>query len=125
MSDHVHCSNCGLGVVNLPGRLTTGYGQDADGNKYCFACCGERDRASMEAGKPITLYLIHESGHIGRIANWPDTLGFVPVRRCTVGRHNIARTRYDVWFNFAGRSWHGVQYGENTQLCHCRPVKSR
>jgi hypothetical protein len=42
------------------------------------------------------------------------------------GRHNIARTRYDVWFRGPdGWWWYGVTYGDNTQICHCRRTKQK
>ena len=32
-------------------------------------------------------------------------------------------TTYDVWFiGPDGKEWHGVQYGDLTQVCHCRRV---
>jgi hypothetical protein len=64
-----------------------------------------------------------------RVANWPGTLEF-KVAKMTVGHHNIAGTRYDVWFTVVNvetgcrENWHGVQYGENTMICRCRRLKS-
>lgn len=32
--------------------------------------------------------------------------------------------RIDVWFNGPdGHLWHGVNYGHNSQLCHCRRTR--
>lgn len=76
------------------------------------------------------LYLVNtEAGALSggsknyRITNWPGTLEFSTayMRR---GYHNIAGRRYDVWFYFAGKRWHGVQYGDNTQILHCRQTKT-
>lgn len=56
--------------------------------------------------------------------NWPGSLEF----RCwtRTGNHNIARTRYDVWFYGPdGYIWYGVTYGEDTQLCHCKRTKKK
>jgi hypothetical protein len=39
------------------------------------------------------------------------------------GKHNFAGTRYDAWFVFEGYWWHGVNYGENSQLIHCKKTK--
>jgi hypothetical protein len=53
---------------------------------------------------------------------WPGTLKI----RCGVrtGRHNIAGKRYDVWFvGPDGKNWHGVTYGDNTQICRVRRLK--
>ena len=65
----------------------------------------------------IMLYLSN-----GEVMNWPGTLRFpAHVRK---GRHNIAGSRYDVWFAGPdGFQWHGVQYGDNTQICHCKRTK--
>jgi hypothetical protein len=42
----------------------------------------------------------------------------------TTGRHNIAGVRYDVWFRGPdGHVWWGVQYGDMTQICHCKRTK--
>lgn len=121
---------------HLPTRGTTGgtggtgYGLDAEGNTYCYACCADRDRADMLATGRATLYLSgpHPDAYsltAWRVSNWPGTLAF----RCPAprkGKHNVARTRYDVWFTGPdGAEWHGVQYGEWTQLVHCRRVKGR
>lgn len=109
------CDDCG--AVIKPELYTPGYGRIGD-KKVCFACCGKRDRASLVTDTIATLYL---STNPTCVANWPGTLS-IP---CTVrrGRHNIAGCRYDVWFTGPdGRRWHGVTYGDNTQLCHCRKL---
>ena len=101
-------------------------------NRICYPCCAVRDRASMiETGRAV-LYLTTEPnltpagnshGETGTVSNWPGSLKIKtgPVK---VGHHNMAGKRYDVWFTGPdGKDWHGVQYGENTQICHCRRVK--
>jgi hypothetical protein len=68
----------------------------------------------------ITLYLTDD----GRVTNWPNSLSFKG--HVSKGRHNIAGTRYDVWFTGPdGHRWHGTQYGDNTQICHCKRTKER
>ena len=118
---------CGHLPTEPHASCTTGYGTDKDGNRKCFQCCADSDRQEMiETGK-ATLYLsksigtegIYAGREVWTVGNWPGSLKFRtgPVRK---GRHNIARTRYDVWFRGPdGKDWHGVQYGENTQVCHC------
>lgn len=82
--------------------------------KVCYDCCAVIDKAWMEKTGRATLYVSD-----GMVSNWPGTLRFAA--RVVKGKHNIARTRYDVWFqDHTGREWHGVQYGENTQICRCR-----
>lgn len=112
--------------------FTTGYGTDPEtGKRYCYACCADQDREDMLETGRATLYLSQENsgvlrleggrGH-GTVSNWPGSLKFPAyIKR---GRHNIAGTRYDVWFKGPdGKTWHGVQYGDNTQICHCRRTK--
>lgn len=97
--------------------FTTGYGVDRSGRKHCYECCAKRDVADMVSTGRATLYLSN-----GEVSNWPGSLKFrAHVRK---GRHNIARTRYDAWFTGPdGKQWHGVQYGDNTQICHCKRLK--
>lgn len=107
-------------------EITRGYGTDAQGNRHCYTCCAEQDKAQMRNQGRITLYLTTKpdlGGSYGdaEISNWPGSLKLRG--RYHKGRHNIARTRYDVWFTFEGNNWHGVQYGDNTQLVHCKKVK--
>lgn len=110
------------------------YGCLPDGSIICAPCCGEVDRLAMiETGRAV-LYLnsIPTSDCMagqpwntrrGALSNWPGTLEF-KTTAFKVGRHNMARRRYDVWFiGPDGKEWHGVQYGDNTQLCHCRRLK--
>ena len=89
-----------------------------DGKQVCFACCGVRDRADMIATGRAMLYLSRTT-----VSNWPGTLTF-QTGRIVKGRHNIARTRYDAWFcGPDGFVWHGVQYGDNTQIIHCKRTR--
>lgn len=129
-AEKVYCDSCGKECI--PEGHTTGYGTTQDGKIHCFACCAETDMQTMERDGKIALYLTHEPfsqnvlGMVstttnGKLTNWPGTLSF----RCWVkkGHHNIARTRYDVWFtDHNGNHWHGVQYGDNTQICRCRKL---
>ena len=98
--------------------LTTGYGEDDAGKRHCYACCAEHDKAQMIQNGHATLYLTDNG-----VTNWPGSLrfNFGTVR---VGRHNIAGKRYDVWFTGPDNAtWHGVQYGDMTQICHCKRIK--
>lgn len=59
------------------------------------------------------------------IGNWPGTLTF-KATGVTRGRHNWGIPRWDVWFNGPdGHVWHGVNYGNNTQIVHCRRTAKR
>ena len=102
--------------------ITRGYGVDSDGKRQCYECCGEADRRGMRQTGRVTLYLIKD-GYRWHVSNWPGSLKLA-ARGVTVGRHNIARTRLDAWFTFEGDTWHAIQYGENTQIAHCKRIKS-
>ena len=124
MAQENKCFDCGAEFK--PDGCTTGYGTDKDNHRICFACCGNRDLKSMiETGRAI-LYLCKDDNAFNgyKITNWPNSLSFIPTR-VKIGRHNIARTRTDVWFNLieAKEQWHGVTYGDNTQICHCKRIK--
>lgn len=121
------CSVCRRPMYSEGG--TTGYGRDDLGNRTCFVCCGEYDAAYMRTTGKNMLYLVtegvqsiarnHPPRHFtARVTNWPGTLD-IPCQ-VKVGRHNIAGRRYDAWFKFEGQEWHGVQYGDNTQIIRCK-----
>jgi len=137
------CDQCGQACVK--GDITTGYGIDEDGNRFCFRCCGVQDRESMvETGRAV-LYLAKRNLSDGELAhglmfsvgpglgrrigthevtNWPGSLRF-RTWGPTKGSHNIAGSRYDVWFiGPDAEAWWGVQYGDWTQICHCKRLKS-
>jgi hypothetical protein len=129
------CGRCGE-VLPVQTEGGTGYAYETEnGPPVCYACCGEIDRARMiETGRAV-LYLTHNraSGNYsntfgqyvdGKVSNWPGTLNFPA--RVRIGRHNIAGRRYDVWFNGPdGYEWHGVQYGDNSQLTHSKRTKTK
>lgn len=126
--------DCGhLPSARVDATATVGYGTNKDGKRHCYACCGERDRTDMIASGRVTLYLIpreHKPADRAdfvryEVINWPGSLRFsVRISDIRHGRHNIAGTRTDVWFlGPDGATWHGVNYGENTDIVHCRRVK--
>jgi hypothetical protein len=145
MTDKVYCESCGKECPPPRSLLGCYYGKTAEGKIRCFTCCAEEDKAQMDrlhmdhTGK-ICMYLTHRPFPMhndrgaqkwimgttvaGTLTNWPGTLSF-PCR-VKIGRHNIARYRYDVWFtDHNGNPWHGVTYGEKTQICHCHRIKGR
>lgn len=121
---------CDCGHVPAPSGHTPGYGQDVDGKTLCYACCADRDKAQMIADGKTILYLQDPTARAGSfplgvytVSNWYESLTF-PVGRVKVGRHNIAGKRYDFWFKGPdGATWHGVNYGDNTQIAYCRRTK--
>lgn len=144
------CSVCGETKTSREDRPGTGYGlvfedgvTDYDkGKKVCYACCGKQDHQKMKDAKPgdrIVLYLSkesiedHEHSYLKDrskdfryvVSNWPGTLSF-RITTYKEGKHNIARSRVDVWFgNSEIGQWWGVQYGDWTQICHCRKLKEQ
>ena len=133
------CTRCSKDIFSSPESISTGYGIDKDNNKICYDCCAELDKEQMRQDGKITLYLTCEPAHYERVAvegrtrpyrlcagtvsNWCGTLQFKCHTR--TGKHNIAGVRYDCWFVFEGYYWHGVTYGDNTQLCHCKRTKDK
>ena len=129
--EKVFCSECGkectpikLGLENVSG---TGYGiSPTTGEKICYACCGKRDERELmglQLGEKIVLYLHKDKVSGGwHVTNWPGTLNYrVWVKE---GRHNIARVRRDVWFSVRGHNFHGTQYGDSSELCYIKRVKT-
>lgn len=113
------CDRCGKTKTHKS-DITTGYGVVDGDKKHCFECCGETDREYMVANGKMTLYLDTKARTVG---NWPGTLKF-NVGTINKGYHNIARVRYDFWFPGPdGKTWHGVQYGDWTQIAHCKRTK--
>lgn len=107
-------------------EYTTGYGMDSEGKKHCWECCAIHDINAMRETGRYTLYLCNHAKGMSSptryyLSNWPGTLT-LPVRYSR-GKHNMAGTRIDVWFNFDGHVWHGVQYGEDTMICHVKRTK--
>lgn len=121
MKESFTCAVCGETKQEPEDSCTTGYGVNEKGEKICFACCGKLDTEEMENGRAPVLYLSKGKDGTWTVTNWPGTLR-IPVSPPKKGRHNIAGSRYDVWFPFAGRHWHGVQYGEWTQVVHVKEI---
>ena len=93
----------------------TGYAKDGEGRLVCYDCCAKQDVEYMTEHGRITLYDTDKG-----VSNWPGTLKFAVLRR-SKSRHNIAGWRYDLWFRDSeGAEWHGVRYGDMTQLVHCK-----
>lgn len=128
----ISCSKCGKECK--PEGCSTGYGENSKGEKVCFACCAETDRAEMIETGRATLYLskrkeapVREKGvYLGcdyEVTNWPGTLR-LPVLGMTIGRHNFAGRTYKVRLRGPdGKLWTGIQFGDNTQICRVRRSK--
>lgn len=105
-----------------------GYCITADDRKLCYNCGAERQKAAMQSTGMITLYLAIRRDRYyqetASVTDWPGVLRF-PVERVRRGHHNMAGERTDVWFTGPdGYVWHGVTYGVNTELVHCKRTKA-
>lgn len=121
------------------GEHTTGYGTNSAGKTLCYECCAKRDIEQMQADGKTVLYLVKANeqdpapnGFNGlngvkvsrwQVTNWPGSLKFNA--HVTIGHHNMAGKRYDAHFTGPNNTqWHGVTYGDETQICHCKRIKS-
>lgn len=112
------CIDCGIVLQAFtPGRCTSNYGINRHDFTVCHKCCGKRDEKEMRETGKATLYLVQRDTD-WFVTNWPGTLNIRAY--VSIGRHNIAGKRYDAYFNFNGKKWHGVTYGDFTQICHCK-----
>lgn len=123
------CARCGASFPEPPeGGGAAGYGVNGDtGDRLCYACCADDDRAYMIQHGRWTGYLTLTARNAPQarwlVSNWPGSLEFRP-RAVQTGKHNIARVRRDAWFNGPdGYVWHAVQYGDNTDLAHCKRTR--
>jgi hypothetical protein len=116
---------CDCGHMSTPTDYTPGYGTDAEGKTHCFPCCSKNEQALLERMGRGVLYLVEKDGR-RELTDWPGVFR-VPVLACHIGRHNFASKRYDVWFRMPSDPfiWHGVTYGDNTQICHIRRTASK
>jgi hypothetical protein len=104
--------------------FTTGYGVDSDGNRHCYQCCADQDDKLMQDDERITLYLTKNEEGAWKVCNWPSSLVFPAFVQISPNGHNWGLTRRDAWFfDRRGDPWWGVQFGENTELIHCRRLK--
>lgn len=118
------CSWCGDIITEPDGGVGSGYALDDQGNITCYACCAKEEEKYMQENGQIDLFLISNNKDKQEVTNWPGTLRF-PELRYKEGKHNTAGIRRDVWFDFDGYVWHGVQYGNEVEICHCRKTKRK
>ena len=122
-TEKVFCHECGCECK--PDGIFAGYGTDKDGNKFCYECCGKHDKQELEnmkIGEKTIQYLHKDDENKWWVVNFPSSLK-LRIWMVHEGRHNIAGIRRDVWFDFNGNNFHGVQYGNFSELCYIRRVK--
>lgn len=120
--------------------LNGNYGISIHGKrrKYkCYACCVETEKAFMRKNGKTMLYLSQEQkatpiqrlpyrmeADTCKVTDFTGGLSITPTS-VKASFHNIAGKRYDAWFIFEGYFWHGVTYGDNTQILHCKKTKTK
>lgn len=130
----------------------TGYGINDKGRAFCYDCAAELDKRSMRETGKFLGYLVRKPGaptakerqetgytdshgRRGRVfpshthhevTNWPGTLRLA-LRCMSGGRHNWwGVNRIDVWFDFEGYIWHGVQLsGGCNETIRCKRTKRK
>ncbi len=116
------CTVCNEDKETPKGYGEAGYGVDKDGNKVCYACCGEQDKKYMEENNKTIQYLRWEDRKPTEIGDWPGTMGF-KIRYAFRGNHNWGITRWDVYFkDHVGAWWWGVNLGDN-DVVRCKKLK--
>jgi hypothetical protein len=123
MTDLLECGH----TPSNHGSLTTGYGVDDSGYRYCYDCCAARDKADMIEKGRATLYLVDRQASAGikfTVQNWPGSLCF-PVRGYKQSRRGggFGSQRTDAWFTGPdGKQWHAINRGD-MQIARCRRLK--
>lgn len=113
-----------LDCGHLPSKhetFTTGYGFDRNKKTYCYDCCAKHEAQAMRDTKQAVLYLVNNDKEV---TDWPGHLRFNVTYKSS-GKHNFGIKRIDLWFNFNGYVWHGVHYGDNSDLVYCKQTKQQ
>lgn len=122
MDTTFHCTVCNLDKPTQK-EGGTGYGQDKDGNKVCYACCAIQDRKEMDETGKFVGYLSKGKDEKWEFTNWPGTLRFpANIKKNNHNWHNTQRT--DCWFVVDGFVWHGINLGD-MQICRARRTKTK
>ena len=119
------------GHTATPTSCTPGYGTDAlTKERFCHPCAGLRDAATLRSENTWTGYLVattYANGQAGRyvVSNWPGSLT-LPTAEIHRNRRGggFGSERIDVWFQFEGALWHGINRGDNNTILRCRRIKT-
>jgi len=118
------CAICGKALI--PSGVGSGYGINGNGEKICYECCAKLDIAELENlkhGEKICFYLTKNKAGQWEVTNWPASMR-IKVDRFWEGRHNIAGKRRDVRFHIGSKHFHGVQYGNWSEICYIQSCKT-
>ena len=116
------CSQCAVVKTRASVEsFTIGFAYDDAGQMFCYDCCAKNDIEQMRRTGKAILYLNEKTREV---TNWPGTLRL----HCGAPKkswHNRAGRdgRVDVWFDFDGATWHGVNIGDN-QILRCKRTKA-
>ena len=124
MTDILDCGHKATPTTGITNGIARYFDADGVERTCCFACAAQRLKAKMKySGMTDSLYLTLDKRGNGEVTDWTGLLKF-RVAQARIGKHNMVGKRYDVWFHDEdGRTWWGVTYGDNTQVCHCRRIK--
>lgn len=121
----IYCTKCGKECT--PEGISAGYGVIPEtGEKVCFVCCGELNKQQLLNAKPgdkFCMYLTGNSTFGYYVSNWPGSFKVRVFPR--KGGHNLAGVRYDFWFFYGNHRFHGVRYGDNTEIAYIRFLKNK
>jgi hypothetical protein len=123
MSNTFVCHECKQEKTNTD-TFTTGYGQDKEGNKVCFECCGKQDEAELRAMKPGDKTILYWTEKDSELTNWPGSLK-IKVYYFTKSRHNFGGWKTHIWFRYGGNEFYAYQIGDYTQIAHVRRIKNK
>jgi hypothetical protein len=125
-----HCHNCGEAFPVLsPGHVGgVGYGEDRDGNRFCYACCAAQERFDMLKTGRATLYITHRAGW--NIGDWAGHLKLRPIA-VWKGKHNwrgptgrAMEVTFAQFYGPDGFIWSGRNLGDN-QILRARRTRKR
>jgi len=105
----LHCGH----PVSEHSPITTGYGVDKDGNKFCYACCFKEDLKSMRRLGRCMAYL-SEDGK--KITTWPGEIISDKVLILSKGRDSFGGERTYIRFMFDNQVWSGWGMGHGMYL---------
>lgn len=120
----IKCVECGK--VCKPQGIGTGYAVDKDENHYCYTCCAKQEEQTLRelpVGEKTYLYLTEDKpNYRWKLQNWTGLIS-IPIYSVKRGRHNFAGIRYDFWFEYYNHEYHGVRYGDNTEVATVTRIK--
>lgn len=119
------CGHEAIPLLTETGEVfTTGIALDDEGKTYCYNCCAEQDIKQMREVGKIVLYVDGKFPNV-TVSNWPGTLQ-IKASDVKYNRYGggFGSHRTDVWFNFEGEKWHGINRGDN-MLLSCKRLKKQ